>query len=75
MENQSIINEKQSQVLDHKAYLYSTDYVIVRSYETKIDPPDEIIQKRTEAREAINLLEQEISDIMFDINVIESFNE
>lgn len=36
------IDKLQSQILEHKAYLYDTDYVVIRSQETEQDIPEEI---------------------------------
>ena len=57
------INQKQSEILEHKSYLFSTDYVVIRNQETGKTMPGDIIAKRTEARAAINLLEQEIIEL------------
>jgi len=60
MEKQNLINQKQSKILEHKSYLFSTDYVVTRNQETGQTMPSDIIAKRAEARAAINLLEPEI---------------
>lgn len=60
MEKQNLINQKQSKILEHKSYLFSTDYVVIRNQETGQTMPSDIIAKRAEARATINLLEPEI---------------
>ena len=60
MEKQNLINQKQSKILEHKSYLFSTDYVVIRNQETGQTMPSDIIAKRAEARAAINLLKPEI---------------
>ena len=63
MEKQNLINQKQSKILEHKSYLFSTDYVVIRNQETGQTMPSDIIAKRAEARAAINLLEPEIIEL------------
>lgn len=57
------IDKLQSQILEHKSYLFSTDYVVIRNQETGKTMPSDIIAKRTEARASINLLEQEVIEL------------
>ena len=57
------IDKLQSQILEHKACLYSTDYVVIRSQETSQDIPEEIKDMRMFARAEINRLESEIYEI------------
>ena len=63
MEKQNLINQKQSKILEHKSYLFSTDYVVIRNQETGKTMPNDIIAKRAEARAAISLLEPEIIEL------------
>lgn len=63
MEKQNLINQKQSKILEHKSYLFSTDYVVIRNQETGQTMPSDIIVKRAEARAAIDLLEPEIIEL------------
>ena len=57
MEN---INKLHGLILEHKAYLYSTDYLVIRNNETGKDIPEDIKSLRAEARSEINRLESEI---------------
>ena len=57
------IDKLQSQILEHKAYLYDTDYVVIRSQETEQDIPEEIKDLRMFARAEINRLESEIAEL------------
>ena len=36
------IDKLQSQILEHKAYLYDTDYVVIRGQETGKDIPENV---------------------------------
>ena len=67
MEKQNLINQKQSKILEHKSYLFSTDYVVIRNQETGQTMPSDIIAKRAEARAAISLLEPEIIELEFQL--------
>ena len=57
------IDKLQSQILEHKAYLYDTDYVVIRSQETCQDIPENVKDMRKFARAEINRLESEIAEI------------
>ena len=57
------IDKLQSQILEHKAYLYDTDYVVIRSQETGQGIPEEVKDMRKFARAEINRLEAEIAEI------------
>ena len=62
------INTLQSKILEHKAYLYDTDYVVIRSQETEQDIPEEIKDLRMFARAEINRLESEITELEKQFN-------
>ena len=57
------IDKLQSQILEHKAYLYDTDYVVIRSQETSQGIPEEIKDLRNFARAEINRIKAEIAEI------------
>lgn len=63
MEKQNLINQKQSKILEHKSYLFSTDYVAIRELETGEPIPDEVKVNRSIARSEINRLELEIEEL------------
>ena len=50
------INELQGKILEHKSYLFSTDYVVIRESETGEPIPDEVKVNRAIARSEINRL-------------------
>ena len=57
------INKLQGQILEHKAYLYDTDYVIIRSQETGQGIPEDVKGRRNFARSEINRIEAEIAEL------------
>ena len=57
------IDKLQSQILEHKAYLYDTDYVVIRGQETGQDIPENVKDMRKFVRAEINRLESEIAEI------------
>ena len=57
------IDKLQSQILEHKEYLYNTDYVVIRSQETGQGIPEEVKGLRKFARAEINRLESEIAEL------------
>ena len=57
------IDKLQSQILEHKTYLYDTDYVVIRGQETGQDIPENVKDMRKFARAEINRLESEIAEI------------
>lgn len=57
------INTLQSKILEHKAYLYDTDYVIIRGQETGQGIPEDVKGRRNFARSEINRLESEIAEL------------
>ena len=62
------IDKLQSQILEHKSYLFSTDYVVLRNQETSQDIPEEIKEMRRLARAEINRLEAEIAELKKQIS-------
>ena len=73
MEKQKEINQKQSKILEHKSYLFSTDYLVIRNQETGQAMQSDIITKRAEVRANINLLEQEI--LLLEIQLSEELSK
>ena len=57
------INRLQGQILEHKSYLFSTDYVVIRESETGEPIPDEVKVNRAIARSEINRLKMEIKEL------------
>ncbi len=57
------INTLQSKILGHKAYLYDTDYIVIRGQETGQGIPEELKDMRKFARAEINRLEAEIAKL------------
>ena len=57
------IDKLQSQILEHKAYLYDTDYVVIRSQETGQGIPEDVKDMRKFVRAEINKLEAEIAEL------------
>ena len=56
------INTLQSKILEHKASLYDTDYVVIRCKETGQGIPENVKDMRKFARAEINRLEAEIAE-------------
>ena len=57
------INKLQGQILEHKSYLYDTDYVVIRSQETGQSIPEDVKDMRKFVRAEINRLEAEIAEL------------
>ena len=62
------INELQAQILEHKSYLYETDYIVIRGQETGQGIPEEVKDMRKFARDEINRLESEIAELEKQFN-------
>lgn len=62
-EIQELVNEKEGAILELKAILFSTDYKVVRSYETGVPLSAELLQQRANARAEINRLDGEIEEL------------
>ena len=54
------INKLQGQILEHKAYLYETDWVVSRYAETGEAIPEDVKLKRAECRVKIDELRERI---------------
>ena len=54
------IDKLQSQILEHKAYLYETDWVVSRFAETGEAIPEDVKSKRYECRVKIDELRAQI---------------
>ena len=69
MENlQDQINKKQADILTAKAYLYETDWEVIKSTELKYTLSDDISQKRAESRELINTRQAEIAALQIELD-------
>ena len=60
MNIQEQINLKQADILAAKAYLYETDWEVIKATELKYPLSAEISQKRAESRDLINTRQAEI---------------
>ena len=58
-----LLNEKDNEVLNNKALLYTTDWEVIKATELGIELDATIRAARTEARANINQLETEIADL------------
>lgn len=69
MENlQEQINLKQADILSAKAYLYETDWEVIKATELKYALSDEISNKRDESRELINTRQAEIAALQIELD-------
>jgi len=57
------INKKYAEINEMKALLASTDYQVIKESEGGYSVPQEIINKRQDARARINVLEAEIEQL------------
>ena len=57
------INKLYGEINSLKEYLNSTDYMIIKSYESDYTVPDDILTQRQSARERINEIEAEIFEL------------
>ena len=57
------LNEKDNEVLNNKALLYTTDWAVIKATELGIELDVNIKAARAAAREKINQLETEIADL------------
>ena len=57
------IDKLQSQILEHKSYLFSTDYVVIRNQENGQAISEDVRIMRNFARSEINRLEMEIKEL------------
>lgn len=58
-----LLNEKDNEILNNKAILYTTDWEVIKATELKIELDATIKAARAEARSKINQLETEIADL------------
>jgi multidrug resistance efflux pump len=65
---QQQINEKNADILEAKAYLYETDWEVIKSTELKYTLNAEVSQKRAESRELINIREAEIASMQAELD-------
>ena len=56
------INKLQGQLLEHKAYLYETDWAVSRYAETGEEIPEDVKIKRAECRNKIDELRAQIKN-------------
>lgn len=57
-----LINNKESQILEYKAYLNKTDYNVIKHAEG-YEISEDILANRADARIKINILEVEIEEL------------
>ena len=62
MGTKELINAKESQILEYKAYLNETDYKVIKHAEG-YEISEDILAKRADARIKINILEVEIEEL------------
>ena len=71
-----LLNEKDNEVLNNKAILYTTDWEVIKATELNVELDTSIKAVRAEARERINQLETEIADLKEQIdNYIEAIEQ
>ena len=70
-EIQELVNEKEVAILELKAILFSTDYKVMKAYETGVHISDELKEIRANARAEINKLEGEIDELIYKEPVYE----
>ena len=66
---QEQINKKQADILTAKAYLYETDWEVIKATELKYALSAEISQKRAESRDLINLRQAEINTLQEELDL------
>ena len=69
MEKQEQINLKQADILSAKAYLYETDWEVIKATELNYSLSAEISQKRAESRDLINLRQAEINTLQEELDL------
>lgn len=62
MGTKELINNKESQILEYKAYLNKTDYNVIKHAEG-YEISEDILANRADARIKINILEVEIEEL------------
>ncbi len=68
------INKRYAEINDLKALLANTDYHVIKEAEGGYSVPQEIINKRQDARARINVLEAEIAELEEKMIKEESLN-
>lgn len=68
MNTQDLINNKESQILEYKAYLSETDYKVIKHAEG-YDIREDILANRADVRIKINILEVEIEELRNQLKV------
>ena len=66
---QEQINLKQADILSAKAYLYETDWEVIKATELKYALSDEISNKRAVSRELINVRQAEINTLQEELDL------
>ena len=66
MGTKELINAKESQILEYKAYLNETDYKVIKHAEG-YEISEETLANRADARIKINILEVEIEDLKTEL--------
>ena len=66
---QEQINKKQADILSAKAYLYETDWEVIKATELNYSLSAEISQKRAESRDLINLRQAEINTLQEELDL------
>ena len=69
MNLQEQINLKQADILTAKAYLYETDWEVIKATELNYSLSAEISQKRAESRDLINLRQAEINTLQEELDL------
>lgn len=69
MNIQEQINQKQADILTAKAYLYETDWEVIKAKELEYTLSAEISQKRAESRDLINLRQAEINTLQEEFDL------
>ena len=64
---QEQINLKQADILSAKAYLYETDWEVIKATEIKYVLSEEVSNKRAESRELINVRQAEIESLQVEL--------
>lgn len=62
------INKKYAEINELKAMLVNTDYYVIKEAEGGYSVPQEIIDERQDARNRINVLEEEIAQLESEEN-------
>lgn len=66
MGTKELINAKESQILEYKAYLNETDYKVIKHAEG-YEISEDILANRADARIKINILEVEIEELKSEL--------